>query len=82
MGGRVLRRTVMGARSAGRAREICLVLALALSTAPAFAAEINPAAIDSAELAFEFLGLALVAMCVVVVALPCARKSSHRIRYE
>lgn len=33
-------------------------------------------------LVFEFLGLALVAMCVVVVALPCARKSSHRIRYE
>ena len=33
-------------------------------------------------LVFEFLGLALVAMCVVVVALPCARKSSHRIRCE
>jgi hypothetical protein len=33
-------------------------------------------------LVFEFLGLALVAMCVVVVALPCPRKSSHRIRYE
>jgi len=33
-------------------------------------------------LVFEFLGLALVAMCVVVVALPCARKSSHRVRYE
>ena len=33
-------------------------------------------------LVFEFLGLALVAMCAVVVALPCARKSSHRIRYE
>ena len=28
-------------------------------------------------LVFEFLGLALVAMCVVVVALPCARKPSR-----
>lgn len=33
-------------------------------------------------LVFEFLGLALVAMCVLVVALPCARKSSQRVRYE
>ena len=33
-------------------------------------------------LVFEFLGLALVAMCVIVVALPCARKPSQRIRYE
>lgn len=33
-------------------------------------------------LVFEFLGLALVAMCVVVVALPCARKPSQRVRYE
>jgi hypothetical protein len=33
-------------------------------------------------LVFEFLGLALVGMCLVVAALPCARKSSHRIRYE
>ncbi|MCS3725662.1 hypothetical protein FHR88_000687 [Bradyrhizobium betae] len=33
-------------------------------------------------LVVEFLGLALVAMCVVVVALPCARKSSNRVRYE
>lgn len=49
MGGRVLRKTVIGAWSAGRAREICFVLALGLSAAPAFAAEINPAAIDSAE---------------------------------
>ncbi|WFU68783.1 L,D-transpeptidase family protein [Bradyrhizobium sp. CB2312] len=45
----VRRRTVNSAWSMGRAREICLVLALALSAAPAFAAEINPAAIDSAE---------------------------------
>lgn len=30
----------------------------------------------------EFLGLALIAMCVLVLALPCARKSSQRIRYE
>ena len=33
-------------------------------------------------LVIEFLGLALVAMCVVVVALPCGRKSSNRVRYE
>ena len=33
-------------------------------------------------LVFEFLGLALVAMCVVVVAVPCARKPSRRVRYE
>ena len=33
-------------------------------------------------LVIEFLGLALVAMCVVVVALPCARKPSQRVRYE
>jgi hypothetical protein len=33
-------------------------------------------------LVVEFLGLALVAMCVVVVALPCARKPTRRIRYE
>jgi hypothetical protein len=33
-------------------------------------------------LVIEFLGLALVAMCVLVVALPCARKSSQRVRYE
>jgi hypothetical protein len=33
-------------------------------------------------LVFEFLGLALVGMCLVVVALPCARKSSDRVRYE
>ena len=33
-------------------------------------------------LVIEFLGLALVAMCLVVVALPCARKSSNRVRYE
>jgi hypothetical protein len=33
-------------------------------------------------LVFEFLGLAMVAMCLVVVALPCARKPSQRIRYE
>ncbi len=33
-------------------------------------------------LVIEFLGLALVAMCVVVVALPCARKPTQRIRYE
>ena len=33
-------------------------------------------------LVFEFLGLALLAMCVVVLAMPCARKPSRRIRYE
>jgi hypothetical protein len=30
-------------------------------------------------LVFEFLGLAMLAMCV---ALPCGRKPSQRIRYE
>ncbi len=33
-------------------------------------------------LVIEFLGLALVGMCVLVLALPCARKSSQRVRYE
>jgi hypothetical protein len=33
-------------------------------------------------LVFEFLGLAMLAMCVVVVALPCGRKPSQRIRHE
>jgi hypothetical protein len=33
-------------------------------------------------LVFEFLGLALLGMCLIVVALPCARKPSQRIRYE
>ena len=33
-------------------------------------------------LVFEFLGLAMVGMCLVVVALPCARKSTNRVRYE
>jgi hypothetical protein len=34
------------------------------------------------ELVFEFLGLALIAMCVIAVAIPSARKPSERIRYE
>jgi hypothetical protein len=33
-------------------------------------------------LVIEFLGLAMLAMCVIVVALPCGRKPSQRIRYE
>jgi hypothetical protein len=33
-------------------------------------------------LVIEFLGLAMIAMCVVVAAFPCARKPSQRIRYE
>ena len=34
-------------------------------------------------LVFEFLGLAMLAMCVVVVALPSGRRpSSRRVRYE
>jgi hypothetical protein len=33
-------------------------------------------------LVFEFLGLAMLAMCVIAVALPCGRKPSQRIRYE
>jgi hypothetical protein len=31
-------------------------------------------------LVVEFLGLAMLGMCVVVVALPCGRKPSQRIR--
>ena len=33
-------------------------------------------------LVFEFLGLAMLAMCVIVVALPHSRRPSQRIRYE
>ena len=33
-------------------------------------------------LVFEFLGLAMLAMYVIAVALPCGRKPSQRIRYE
>ncbi len=33
-------------------------------------------------LVFEFLGLAMLAMCVIVVALPRSRRPSQRIRYE
>ncbi|MCK1395964.1 L,D-transpeptidase family protein [Bradyrhizobium sp. 1] len=43
------RRTVNSGCSIDRARSICIVLILALATAPALAAEMNPAAIDTAE---------------------------------
>jgi hypothetical protein len=33
-------------------------------------------------LVFEFMGLAMLAMCVVAVALPSGRRPSQRIRYE
>ncbi len=33
-------------------------------------------------LVFEFLGLAMIAMCLIVAAFPCARKPGQRIRYE
>lgn len=49
MGDGAVRRTMMSAWSAGRVRDICIVLILALAVAPAVAAEINPAAIDAAE---------------------------------
>jgi lipoprotein-anchoring transpeptidase ErfK/SrfK len=47
--GGVRRRTANSGRSNDRARSICIVLILALAAAPALAAEMNPAAIDTAE---------------------------------
>ena len=32
--------------------------------------------------AFEFIGLAMVALCLIVLALPSGRRPSRKIRYE
>jgi hypothetical protein len=32
--------------------------------------------------AFEFMGLAMIALCLVVLALPSGRRPSRNIRYE
>jgi hypothetical protein len=32
--------------------------------------------------AFEFMGLVMIALCLVVLALPAARRPSRNIRYE
>jgi hypothetical protein len=32
--------------------------------------------------AFEFMGLAIIALCLVVLALPAGRRPSRNIRYE
>lgn len=45
----VLRTVANGACRIGRARQICIVLALAVAAGPALAAEMNPAAISAAE---------------------------------
>jgi hypothetical protein len=31
-------------------------------------------------LVFEFMGLAMVALCIIVLAVPCARPSARRLR--
>lgn len=51
----VFRRTVMNAWSAGRARDICIVLVLALTATPAFAAEMTADAINAAEVSKKSL---------------------------
>jgi len=32
--------------------------------------------------AFEFIGLAMVALCLIVLALPAGRRPSRNVRYE
>jgi hypothetical protein len=32
--------------------------------------------------AFEFMGLAMIALCLIVLALPSGRRRSRKIRYE
>ncbi|MCP1757475.1 hypothetical protein ABIF29_003254 [Bradyrhizobium elkanii] len=32
--------------------------------------------------AFEFVGLAMIALCLIVLAMPAARRPSKNIRYE
>jgi hypothetical protein len=33
-------------------------------------------------LVFEFIGLAMLALCVIVIAIPAARRPSHRARHH
>jgi hypothetical protein len=32
--------------------------------------------------AFEFMGMVMIALCLVVLALPAARRPSSKVRYE
>jgi len=32
--------------------------------------------------AFEFVGLAMIALCLIVLAMPVARRPSKKVRYE
>ena len=31
--------------------------------------------------AFEFIGLMMIALCLAVLAIPCGRRASNRVRY-
>lgn len=33
-------------------------------------------------LVFEFMGLAMIGLCVIVLAVPCGRRSSGRVRHH
>jgi hypothetical protein len=33
-------------------------------------------------LVFEFMGLAMIALCVIVLAIPCSRRPSSRVRHH